>query len=247
MVWFLLIVAGFSAGIINSLAGGGSFLTFPALVYAGVPAVAANASSTVALVPAALSSGFAYRRDIAHLNEPRLKAWFLVSFAGGLLGASLLLVTSDRTFRLIAPWLLLFATILFAFGPQISNAMRGRLHGSQPLMLCLLFPISVYGGYFGGGIGIMILAAFRLYGMTDMLAMNGLKTLLSGTLNAIAAIIFIAAHQVYWPQTVVMMAAGITGGYAGPFIARRLPTTAVRGIVIAVGILMTAWFFRQMP
>jgi uncharacterized protein len=247
MAWFLLIAAGFFAGVINSLAGGGSFLTFPALVYAGVPAVAANASSTVALVPAAFSSGFAYRRDIEKLNEPRLRAWFLISLAGGLLGAGLLLVTSDRAFRVIAPWLLLFATILFAFGPQISTAMRGRLHGSQPLMLCLLFPIAVYGGYFGGGIGIMLLAALRLYGMTDMLAMNGLKTLLSATLNAVAAIIFIAAHQVWWPQTLAMMAAGIAGGYAGPFLARRLPTAAVRGIVIAVGILMTAWFFHQAP
>jgi uncharacterized protein len=247
MVWLVLIAAGFAAGIINSIAGGGSFLTFPALVFGGVPAVAANASSTVALVPAALSSGFAFRKDIEQLNEPRLTAWFLISLLGGLLGASLLLVTSDRTFRIIAPWLLLFATVVFAFGRSISDAMRGRLHGSQLSMLCLLFPIAVYGGYFGGGIGIMMLAAFRLYGITDMLAMNGLKTLLAGTLNAIAAVIFIAAHQVWWMQALTMMAAGIAGGFVGPFLARRLSQNVIRVIVIVVGVLMTAWFFHQMP
>jgi uncharacterized membrane protein YfcA len=198
-------------------------------------------------VPASFASGIGYRRDIVQLPQPRLKAWFLVSLLGGLLGAGLLLVTSDRTFRLIAPWLLLFATAIFAFGAQVSNAMRGRLHGNQPLMLCLLFPISIYGGYFGGGIGIMILAAFRLYGITDMLAMNGIKTFLSATLNTIAALIFIAAHQIWWPQTVVMMAAGIAGGFTGPLLARRLSQTMIRAIVISVGILMTAWFFHQKP
>lgn len=247
MVWLLLIGAGFAAGIVNSLAGGGSFLTFPSLVYGGVPAIAANASSTVALVPAALSSGFAYRGDMKQLQEPRLKAWFGVSLLGGLIGAGLLLVTSDRTFRLIAPWLLLFATVVFTFGKRISDGLRGRLHGNQVWMLCLLFPIAIYGGYFGGGIGIMILAAFRLYGITDMLAMNGLKTLLSGTLNAIAALIFIAAHQIWWTQTLVMMAAGIAGGFAGPYLARRLSQGVIRTIVITVGILMTAWFFHQKP
>src|SRR4051794_12838810 len=135
MAWFILIAAGFAAGIINSIAGGGSFLTFPALVYGGVPTVASNASSTVALVPAAFSSGFAFRQDIAELNEPRLKTWLLISLIGGVLGATLLLVTSDRTFRVIAPWLLLFATVVFAFGGSISSALRGRLHGSQTAML----------------------------------------------------------------------------------------------------------------
>jgi uncharacterized protein len=247
VVYLLLFAAAFAAGAINSVAGGGSFLTFPSLVFAGIPAVIANASSTVALVPAAFASGVAYRKDVQRLNERRLKIWLIVCFAGGLIGAGLLLVTSDKTFRQIAPWLLMFATLLFAFGQQVSSAMRGRLHSSQFLMLLLLVPISIYGGYFGGGIGIMILAAFRLYGMTDIHAMNGIKTLLSATLNAVAAVVFIVAHKVDWPPTMLMMAAGIAGGYAGPVLARRLKPSTIRRIVIVVGVIMTVYFFRIAP
>ena len=247
MVLLLLIAAAFAAGVINSIAGGGSFLTFPSLVFAGVPAVIANASNTVALVPSQFASGFAYRDDIQGLQEQRLKIWFLVSFAGGLLGAGLLLVTSDKAFRQIAPWLLLFATLLFAFGNQVSLAMRGKLHSNEVLMLLLLFPIAVYGGYFGGGIGIMILAAFRLYGLTDIHAMNGIKTLLAATLNAVAAVIFIVAHEVRWHPTLIMMAAGIVGGYVGPLLAKRLKPSMIRYTVILIGILMTAYFFHIAP
>lgn len=242
----LLVAAAFAAGVINSLAGGGSFLTFPSLVFAGVPPVFANASSTVALVPSAVASGVAYRSDVAKLNEPGLRSWFIVSLLGGLAGACLLLVTSDRAFRLIAPWLLLFATFLFAFGRQISVALGQRLH-SQTALLLLLFPIAVYGGYFGGGIGIMLLAAFRLYGLMDIHSMNGIKALLSATLNAIAAIIFIVAHDIYWKPTLVMMIAGIIGGYAGPAIGKRLPASVIRGLVIGVGVVMTGYFFYIAP
>jgi len=243
----LLVVASFAAGVINSVAGGGSFLTFPSLVFAGVPPVFANASNTVALVPGAFASGYSYRQDIRRLNERRLKAWFLVSLAGGIVGAWLLLVTSDKAFRQIAPWLLLFATVLFAFGNQVSVALRGKLHSNQISMMLLLFPIAIYGGYFGGGIGIMILAAFRLYGLTDIHAMNGIKTLLSATLNAVAAVIFIVAHDVYWRPTLVMMIAGIAGGLAGPMIARRMKPAVIRGVVIGVGVAMTAYFFHIAP
>lgn len=247
MTYVLLIAAAFFAGAINSMAGGGSFLTFPSLVFAGVPAVMANATSTVALVPGAMASAISYRADIQRLNEKRMKSWWIVCLIGGAVGAGLLLVTSDRDFRRIAPWLLLFATLLFAFGPQISLAFRGRLHSNQALMLLLLFPIAVYGGYFGGGIGIMILAAFRLYGFTDIHGMNGIKAILGGSLNAIAALIFISAHQVTWVPALVMMAAAIAGGYLGPIFARRLHPAAIRGTVIAVGALMTAYFFYIAP
>jgi uncharacterized protein len=247
MTILLLIAAAFAAGAINSVAGGGSFLTFPSLVFAGVPAVIANASNTVALVPGSLASVFSYRGDIARMEEGRIKSWFFVSLLGGALGAALLLFTSDKTFRQVAPWLLLFATILFAFGSRISMALRGRLHSSQTLMLILLFPISVYGGYFGGGIGIMILAAFRLYGLTDIHGMNGIKTILSTALNAIAAFIFIAAHQIWWRPTLLMMVAGIAGGYLGPVLARRMKPEIIRAIVIVVGAIMTVYFFRIAP
>lgn len=247
MTTILLLIAAFAAGAINSVAGGGSFLTFPSLVFAGVPAVIANASNTVALVPGSLASALAYRSDVARIEEGRVKTWFFVSLLGGAIGAALLLFTSDKTFRQVAPWLLLFATLLFAFGSRVSLALRGRLHSSQALMLILLFPIAVYGGYFGGGIGIMILAAFRLYGLTDIHGMNGIKTILSTALNAVASIIFIAAHQIWWRPTLLMMAAGIAGGYLGPVMARRMKPEVIRGIVIAVGVAMTIYFFRIAP
>ena len=247
MVYLLLFAAAFAAGAINSVAGGGSFLTFPSLVFAGVPAVIANASSTVALVPGTMASIYSYRGDIRRLNESRLKSWFVISVLGGALGAGLLLVTSDKTFRLVAPWLLLFATLIFTFGRRISAAFSGRLHSSQALMLIVLFPVAVYGGYFGGGIGIMFLAAMRLYGMTDIHGMNGIKAILGGSLNTIAALIFISAHQISWRPTLIMTVASILGGFAGPAIARRMSPAAIRGVVIAVGLSMTIYFFRIAP
>lgn len=245
MTLFWLTLAAFGAGFINALAGGGSFLTFPALVLAGVPSVVANASSTVALVPGSLATGFSYRREMRELQNLQLRTWLLVSLLGGALGAYLLLFTSDRTFRHLAPWLLLFATIVFAFGSNLSKALRNRVHIGEALMLGLLFPITIYGGYFGGGMGIMFLAVFRLFGIESIHAMNGMKALLGATLNAVAAAIFIAAGQVSWRPTLVMMAAAIAGGFAGPVMARRLPPQYIRVAVIAVGVLMTAYFFHS--
>jgi hypothetical protein len=247
MSYVLLILAGLIAGAINSVAGGGSFLTFPSLMFAGVPAVIANASNTVAMVPGSITSAFAYRSDIQRLDQVSIKSWFIVSIFGGATGAALLLFTSDNTFRLVAPWLLLFATLLFAFGNQVSVALRGRLHANHNAMLLILFPICVYGGYFGGGMGIMFLAAMRLYGLNDIHGMNGIKTVLGSSLNGIAAAIFIASHQVSWRPALIMMAAGIVGGYLGPMGARQVPPKLIRGLVIVVGAVMTAYFFHIAP
>jgi len=244
MTILLLLAAAFAAGAINAVAGGGSFLTFPALVFSGVAPVVANASNTVALVPGTLASVIAYRGDVAKLGEKNLKIWLAMSLLGGAVGAGLLLVTSDKTFRQVAPWLLLFATLLFAFGNQVSLAMKGRLHGNGGLMILLMFPIAVYGGYFGGGIGIMFLAALRLYGMTDI---HGIKTILGGALNALAALIFIVNGQVAWKPTCLMMVASIAGGYVGPLAARRLKAEVIRAVVIAVGVTMTGYFFYIAP
>ncbi len=233
--------------MINSVAGGGSFLTFPALVFSGVPAVAANATNTVAMLPSAFASTFSYRGDIGRLRNERVKLWLVVSLLGGITGSLLLLSTPETAFRQIVPWLLLLATFLFAFGNRLSIALRGVLHGSQLPLLLLLFPITVYGGYFGGGGGIMVLAAFRLYGLSDIHAMNGVKTLLMGTLNALASFIFVIAHKVHWTPALLMMGAGILGGYIGPILARRLPPAFIRKLVIAVGVLMTGWFFYISP
>ncbi len=247
IVYVLLFLSAFVAGIINSMAGGGSFLTFPALVFAGVPAVAANATSTVAMLPSAFASTFSYRGDLQRLKGEPLATWLIVSLVGGVLGSLLLLSTSESAFRQIVPWLLLLATVLFAFGNRISQAFRGSLRHNRVLLLLLLFPVAVYGGYFGGGGGIMVLAAFRLYGLSDIHAMNGVKTLLIGTLNTLAALIFIAAHKIHWLPALLMMGAGILGGYLGPVIARRLSPSLVRKIVVVVGTLMTAWFFYISP
>jgi uncharacterized membrane protein YfcA len=247
MVYLLLIAAAFAAGAINSVAGGGSFLTFPSLVFAGVSAVSSNASSTVALLTGTISTVVSYRDELKRFNDKRFKLWFAECLLGGALGAYLLLVTSDKTFRQIAPWLLLFATLLFAFGGTIGIALRGKMHSSQVLMVLMLFPISIYGGYFGGGIGIMLLAAFRLYGFTDIHLMNAMKAILGGSLNAVAAVIFIAAHQVSWKVTLIMMVAAIGGGYAGPAMARRMSQSVIRGIVITVGLSMSAYFFYISP
>lgn len=205
----------------------------------------ANASSTVALVPGSFSASFSYRDEFREFERSQVRTWLFVCIVGGIIGAVLLLHTPDTVFRRLAPWLLLFATVLFAFGTPISNRLGGRLHGNQLWMIALLLPISIYGGYFGGGMGIMLLAALRLYGMTGMHAMNGLKTLLGATLNLIASALFIADHLIWWRQTLVMMACAIAGGFIGPVIARRFPQRVLKGIVIAVGAIMTVWFFTQ--
>ncbi len=239
----LLMVAAFLAGAINSVAGGGSFLTFPALVLAGIPSVVANASSTVALVTGSIASGVAYRDDLRRVDRALLRTWLLVSLLGGAAGAWLLLHTSDRAFRQVAPWLLLFATLVFTFGGKLHNVLRGRAEANGVAMLAVLVPVTIYGGYFGGGIGIMLLAAFRLYGLTDIHQMNGLKTVISATLNTVAAAIFIAANQVAWRPTLFMTVAGIAGGYLGPVLARRIRPEIIRGLVIGVGFAMTFYFF----
>ncbi len=239
----LLMLAAFAAGAINSVAGGGSFLTFPALVFAGVPSVVANASSTVALVTGSIASGVAYRNDLKNVDSRLLKLWLLISLFGGAAGAWLLLHTSDRAFRLVAPWLLLFATLIFAFGGRLNEILRGRAEANTGAMLVVLIPITIYGGYFGGGIGIMLLAAFRLYGLTDIHQMNGLKTIIAAALNAVAAAIFIVANQVAWRPTLYMTVAGIAGGYLGPVLARRIRPEVIRNLVIGVGFAMTLYFF----
>ncbi|WP_207456898.1 sulfite exporter TauE/SafE family protein [Azospirillum sp. SYSU D00513] len=241
----LLIVSAFFAGVLNSVAGGGSFLTFPALVMAGVPPLNANATSTVAVSPAALAAAYGYRKELGRIREVRLPSFLGVSLVGGLAGALLLLWTPSKLFEEVVPWLLLFATVLFAFGPTISAAIRRRWTVGHGAVLALQFLIAIYGGYFGGGIGILILATLGVFGMTDLHAMNGLKSLVSGLLNLVAVIAFIVGGVVHWPEAIAMTVAAIAGGYAGASVARRIPPPLLRKFVIAVGVAMTAYFFIQ--
>ncbi len=246
MTFVLLAVAAFFAGIMNAVAGGGTFLTFPALVFAGVPSVVANASNAVALFPGSLASAWAYRRDFRNFEGVSLRAMIAVSLAGGVGGALLLLATPERTFDAVVPWLLLAATLVFAFGPRVTPWLRELHHIGPVTLLVIQFAVGIYGGYFGGAMGIVMLAVYSLFGLTELNAMNALKTLLSGVINGIAVVLFVAAGKIAWPQTAVMLVAAVLGGYFGARVARRMNPAHVRAgiIVISVGVTL-AFFLRR--
>jgi uncharacterized membrane protein YfcA len=243
--YLLLIAAALGAGLMNSVAGGGSFLTFPALVFTGVPSIIANATSTVALFPGALASAWAYREDFKGLERIPLKPALAVSIAGGVVGALLLLFTSQKTFDLIIPWLLLGATASFALGPAIMKKLKRQNWMGPKALIFFQFIVGIYGGYFGGAVGIIMLAIWTLAGMRDIHAMNGGRTLLGGVMNAAAVVCFIIARKIWWFQTAMMLVAAVTGGYAGARFARRVNPVRVRAIIIAVSITVTAAFFLR--
>lgn len=241
----LLVAAAAGGGAMNAVAGGGSFLTFPSLILAGVPPVSANATSAVALWPASVASAAAYRDDLRH--ERRVLLLFgLASLAGGLLGALLLLLTPERTFAGLVPWLLLAATLIFAAGPRITRELRARdMHAPFWLMVSVQLVVAVYGGYFGGGMGILMLAALSALGMDDLHAMNGLKAILGVAINGVAIAAFALAGIVVWPLALAMFVSSIAGGYFGARLARRVDVRSVRAFVIAVGAALTLYFFLK--
>ena len=241
----LLAGAAFGAGVLNTVAGGGTFLTFPALVYAGLPVVAANATSTVAVFPGYLAGALGFRREIASLERSLLLRTSLAAVAGGLIGSLLLLVSSNAAFSAVVPFLLAGATLAFAFGDRVQAWARAHHLGLMrgPLGTVL---VSIYGGYFNGGLGIVLLALFSLQGMRDLDAMNGLKMGLSFLLSVVSVATFAAAGLVAWPEAAVMMAASTAGGYLGAPLARALPRRVVRGTVIAVGATMSVIFFARL-
>ena len=245
MMTLLLIAAAFVAGAMNSVAGGGSFLTFPALVFSGVPSVVANATNTVALFPASLASAWAYRHDFPKLEGLSAKAVLAVSLAGGIAGAVLLVSTPEHTFNALIPWLLLAATLLFASGKKLTPFLKSKIHFGPNTLLAVQFVIAVYGGYFGGAMGIMMLAAYALFGLDDIHAANALKTLMAGGLNAIAVVCFVFAGKVDWVPAAIMLASAVVGGYAGARVARMMNPNHVRAVVIAIGVTMTAVFFLR--
>ncbi len=239
----LLFAAAFGAGVMNSVAGGGTFLTFPALVFTGVPSVIANATSTVSLFPGAFASAWAYRKDLTALRGVPLKAALAVSIVGGLIGASLLLYTSESTFDFIIPWLLLFASTIFTFGPRLTKTLEGRSLTNPTALITFQFLAAIYGGYFGGAVGIIILALWSMMGITDIHAMNASKTLLGGTMNAAAVVLFIVAGKIWWPQTAVMLVAAVTGGYVGARMAKRTNARLVRSFITVLCFTVTILFF----
>ena len=245
----LLIFAAVLGGALNAVAGGGSFIVFPALLFTGVPPVPANATSTVAMWTGLTFSGGAFRR---HLNVSRrvLMPLVSVSLVGGAAGAWLLLRTSAHTFLQVLPWLMLTATVLFIFGGKLAGSSAARVDHSastKAIVAASFFQllVAVYGGYFGGGMSIVILAMLAAFGMADIHEMNALKTILSSATNGVAVIIFILKHAVYWPQALVMILGASLGGYFGAKYSLLLPRVWVRWFVIAVGTGMTVYFFAR--
>lgn len=240
----LLVGSGLLAGIINSVAGGGTFFTFPALIFAGVPPIAANATSTIAVWPGAVASAVAYRNQLA-VKKRALWVLSLTSFIGGAAGAIILLLTPSQTFESLIPWLMLVATLLFAFGDMLRKEAVELEHVNftSPKSILLQLGIALYGGYFGAGIGILMLALLSLLGLRDIHAMNALKTVLGSAINGVAVLVFVFSGVVNWQAAAIMVLAAIIGGYFGAHYAQKLPKPLVRRFVIGVGGLMTLWFF----
>jgi hypothetical protein len=243
--YILIIIAALAAGLINSVAGGGMFLTFPALVFTGVPSIVANASSTTALIPGILASSWAYRGDLRKSEGIPLLPLLVVSLAGGIVGALLLLFTPQRTFDSVIPWLMLAATLLFTFGARITPILKRAFHIGPVAVVAIQFFIAIYGGYFGGAIGIVMLATWTVFGLTDIHVMNANRTLMGAAANSVAAVLFIIARKVWWPQTLVMLVAAIIGGYIGARTARRVNPRYIRAIVTVVSAGITVAFFLR--
>ena len=247
MVFVIVALAAFAAGFINAVAGGGSFLTFPALIAAGLPPIDANASNTVALFPGQIATGYAARDGLvaasadSRVNVPVLAA---ISLVGGFLGGILLLVTPQSVFSRIVPWLILFATAIFAGGNFFRTGEK-KIRLNQTGIFAVQGLVAIYGGYFGGGAGILMLSALTLFGLRDIWLMNSLKILLAVLMNAAAVITFIAAGLVHWHWTIIVAVAAIAGGYTGLHAARRVPAQIVKGFVVAVGLVLTIYFFMK--
>jgi uncharacterized protein len=247
---FLLIAAGL-AGVLNALAGGGSFISFPALLFIRIPPVLANATNTVALWPGLAASTLAY---LKRLNAPArvLIPLLVTSIAGGWLGAILLLKTPQHAFLRLVPWLLLGGTVLFAFGNSIrtitgKTVVRDDLRFTSWRAIVLSsvaeLLVAIYGGYFGAGIGFMTLGMLAMMGMRDVHAMGAIRTLLAAAINAAAVITFIAAGAVLWPHCAVMVVGSLVGGWFGAHYAQKAEPRKVRMVVIGIGVAMSAYFF----
>lgn len=245
-----LFLAAALAGGLNSVAGGGSFIGLPALAFfGGLETKIANATNSVALWPGSLSSAIAYRNRI-NFRSPVTIGLCVMSVIGGTLGAIVLLQTSQSAFSRVLPWLMLFATALFAFGNTLTQKLRRNAPTSATLSPMALvgfglvqFIIATYGGYFGGGQGFMMLALLSVMGMEDIHTMNGLKTLLATLINGASVVTFALAGIVVWPKALVMIVGAILGGYFGAHYAQQIPPVLLRRFVIGVGIIMTIIFF----
>ncbi|GAB3187592.1 sulfite exporter TauE/SafE family protein [Hydrogenophaga aquatica] len=245
----LLAFAAFAAGVLNAIAGGGSFLTFPALVFTGVPPIVANATSALAVSPGYLGSTLGFKAELRRLPWARLRAETLIAATGGVLGALLLLVTPSAVFSGLVPWLLLFATLLFVAGPWLarraSPADGQTAHPYERWRGLGLMAVAIYGGYFNGGLGILLMALYTVTGERHLHTTNALKNLNSLVLSVLSVITFALAGAIAWGPAVLMMVSATAGGYAGAHWSKRLPASWVRAVVVLTGLVMSALFFAR--
>ncbi|ALG66592.1 sulfite exporter TauE/SafE family protein [Beggiatoa leptomitoformis] len=246
----LLVIAALMAGALNSIAGGGTFFTFPVLLAIGVPPVIANASNVVALCPASIASAWAYHHE---LRQPTLNLIPLLSIAlcGGVIGGVLLLSIEEALFVNLIPYLILLATLLFAFSDRLRKVLHHSHHSTSSRLQRQLFDktlqlmTAIYGGFFGAGLGIMLLGTLAISRQDDLHTLNALKNILSAVIYSVAVITFILANAVSWSHTLIMMAGSIIGGYAGVSLARRLPPLYLKRFIVLVGTGLTFYYFLR--
>jgi uncharacterized membrane protein YfcA len=245
----LLLVAGLLGGALNTLAGGGSFIVFPALLAAGVPPVLANASNTYAALPGYVSGAMGLWKDVVAYRE-RLLVYGLIAVIFGFAGAELLLHVSDAQFSAVVPWLMLFAVVLFAFGGRInafvakrSGVSRGAKAAGTASLLLILAGVSLYGGFFNAGLGVLLLAFLTLTGIGNIHAANGLKLVISSLIAVVAVVRFALAGSIDWYHGSIALVGVAIGAYVAARLAYRIPTTIIRALVIVYGVALTAYFF----
>lgn len=242
LILFFLFFAGIIGGGVNAIAGGGTFFTFPAMIASGLDPLTANASNAVAIYPGHAAAVPAYREELKAAGRPLVLRSAVVAF-GGLLGAGLLLYTGSVAFEGLVPLLLLAATLLFAFGPALA-AFSARLRSdSRWLTGGIEFLFAIYGGYFGAGLGVLLMAALTIIGVRDVQMANAQKNLLATIITTISVAVFAVAGAIAWPQTIAVLGGALIGGYSGARIARHIPARALRIVVIGVGLALSAYYF----
>ncbi|MES1936752.1 sulfite exporter TauE/SafE family protein [Salinisphaera hydrothermalis] len=244
MDWIMLFAAALAAGAINALAGGGSFITLPALLFHGLPATAANATSATAVLPGYVTTLTRLRREVeapAGLNLPTMIA---IAAAGGVSGAALLLATGDRAFAAIVPWLMAVATLIFAAGPWIKRATRGR-RAPRSIAIPALYLTCAYGGYFNGGVGIIMIAVLGLLGQTRLLSSVAMKAVTSAVLTTISVLVYAAFGLVHWPLAALMAGGALIGGWLGAATGHAIDPRWHRIGIVVIGVVMTALMFGR--
>ncbi|XQW85093.1 sulfite exporter TauE/SafE family protein [Thalassotalea piscium] len=255
MDWVIIALAGFIGGMLNAVAGGGSFITLPALIFVGIPPIIANATGTAALLPGYIASAWRFRKDVTLPASLSFIHIFLLAIAGGSIGAVILLMSSEQVFSYLIPWLILFATLAFIIGPTLiknNGANKSNSNNIDKLSVkttvgtsLVLLGICIYGGYFNGGLGIIVLAALVLMGQTNLHGMNGLKNVLSAILTVVAVCIYAAGGTLSFKYLAVMSIAAVIGGYLGAVVAYRLSQKYLRYFIVTVGCIMSVVFFYK--